>query len=74
MRRIILIIKINEIERDVHNPELIYGRTYFKFSTKFLGVNWFNDCGEWFLYFQLMNYYIRFSGAGFLKGKMEESL
>ena len=40
---------------------------YFKiFNFKF---DWFTDCGSWFLYLYLGKYYIRFSDAGFIKGR-----
>jgi hypothetical protein len=32
-------------------------------------IQWFTDCGEWFIYVTLGRKFYRFSGAGFLKGK-----
>ena len=39
----------------------------FKFK-----LDWFTDCGDWFLYLYFGKNYLRFSSAGFLKGKVKE--
>ena len=37
---------------------------------KLFMINWFRECGDWFLYFKTYNHYIRFSSAGFMHGKL----
>lgn len=66
-----MIIRINEIDRDEYVSSIIYGKTYFQFDTKLFEINWFKDSGEWFLYFRFMKYYMRFSSAGFMKGRIK---
>lgn len=38
--------------------------------TKHFQFRWFTDCGEWFFYIHLGKKYWRFSGAGYMKGKI----
>jgi len=33
-------------------------------------INWFTDCGDWFIYVYLGKRYWRFSSAGFLSGQL----
>ena len=63
-------IKINEIEKDPLMKNIIYGKTYFAFNSKYLKLNWFANCEDWIIYILVWSYYIRFSGAGFMKGKI----
>lgn len=42
--------------------------TYLDFRSKYLSIHWFNDYGEWFLYFYIRKKYYRFSSCGFMKG------
>jgi len=67
---IVIIIKINEIERD-SCTYINVGKIYFLFYTKYFSLSWFVDCGEWFSYVVFGKYYFRFSGAGFMKGKTD---
>lgn len=39
------------------------------FKTKLFSLSWFTDCGSWFLYITLGKTWVRFSDAGFIKGK-----
>jgi hypothetical protein len=34
-------------------------------------IRWFTDCGYWFIYLHLWKHYIRFSNAGFTKGRFK---
>ena len=65
-----MIIKINEIEKDSLNKEIIYGKTYFEFNTKYCKCQWFVESGYWFLYILLWKYYLRFGDSGFFMGKI----
>jgi len=49
---------------------IIYGKTYFELNSKYLKLNWFANCEEWFVYILVWSYFIRFSGIGFMKGKI----
>jgi hypothetical protein len=48
------------------------GFDFILFNTKYFKFNWFTDCGEWFVYIYFGKRYFRFSGAGFLMGKIEK--
>lgn len=46
------------------------------FRTWHFFFKWFTDCGEWFVYLEWhwkrTVWYLRFSSAGFMKGKYDE--
>ncbi len=41
------------------------------FDWKIFKFRWFTDCGEWFIYIYFGKYrWIRFSGAGYMSGRV----
>ena len=46
------------------------GTNILQLTISKLKIDWFTDCGEWFLYLYWGKKYIRFSSAGFTRGKL----
>lgn len=56
----------------VEDP-IVTGWDILWFRTWHFHFKWFTDCGDWFIYLEWRTkketWYIRFSSAGFMKGK-----
>ena len=54
------------INEDTDETEKEYSdcHTYLEFEVFNFGIDWFLDCGTWFVYFYSKNYVYRWSEAG----------
>ena len=59
------------ITKEIIGWDILWFRTWHFF------FRWFTDCGDWFVYLEWRTrkaeYYMRFSSAGFMKGKFDKN-